>query len=67
MGHTITEKILGKACGKSVIPGEIVNVKIDRLMTMDFLGPIAFKFFEKLDVPLLNPEKIVYIIDHLSP
>lgn len=34
MGHTITEKILGKACGKEVIPGEIVNVRIDKLMNL---------------------------------
>lgn len=68
MGYTITEKILGKACGKNVVPGEIVNIKVDKLMTMDFLGPIAFKLFEQLEAPkLYDPDMLVLIQDHLVP
>lgn len=68
MGMTITEKILSKACGKEVKPGEIVNVKIDRMMTMDFLGPIAFRLFEKLGADkLYDPDMLVLIQDHLVP
>ena len=68
MGHTITEKILGNACGKEVVPGELVNVKVDKLMTMDFFGAIVFKLFEQLDAPeLYDPDMLVVICDHLVP
>ena len=68
MGHTITEKILGRACGKEVVPGELVNAKIDKLMTMDFFGSIVFKLFEQLEAPsLYDPDMLVVITDHLVP
>lgn len=68
MGKTITEKILGNACGKEVVPGEIVNVKVDKLMTMDYLGPITFKLFEQLEAPkLYDPDMLVLVTDHLVP
>ncbi len=68
MGRTITEKILSRACGREVAAGEIHNAAIDRMMTMDFLGPIAFKQFEKLGAPKIhNPEMLVLVQDHLVP
>jgi 3-isopropylmalate/(R)-2-methylmalate dehydratase large subunit len=69
MGMTITEKIISKACGKDkVIPGEIVSVKIDKLMTMDANAPIVFRQFEKLGVSkLYDPDLLVVHTDHLAP
>lgn len=68
MGHTITEKILGKACGKDVIPGEIVNVRIDKLMTMDFFASIVGKLYDQLEAPaLFDPDMVVVFCDHMGP
>lgn len=68
MGHTITEKILGKACGKEVIPGEIVNVRIDKLMTMDFFASIVGKLYDQLEAPaLFDPDMVVVFCDHMGP
>ena len=43
MGMTITEKILARAAGREKVqPGEIIYVNVDRAMTQDILGALAF-------------------------
>jgi 3-isopropylmalate/(R)-2-methylmalate dehydratase large subunit len=65
MGMALTEKILSKACGRSVMPGEIVNVNVDKLMIVDMSGPIAFNLFEKIGTSkLYNSDMIVLVADH---
>lgn len=58
MGKTIAEKIIAKASGaKSVKPGEIVWVNVDRAMMDDILGPriqIAKKL-DQLGKPVWDP------------
>lgn len=67
MAQTVTEKIFSKACGKEVQAGEIINAKIDRLMTMELLGPIAFGLFEELKAQgIYDKERLVMIMDHLG-
>lgn len=64
---TITEKIISKACGKDVKPGEIVNAKIDKLMIVEIAGPIVFGHFEKFGTTkLYDPDMLVLMTDHFG-
>lgn len=68
MGNTITEKILGRACGHAVRPGEIVDVVVDRLFINDFQGPIVFTQFESLGrEEIVRPERVLVGLDHRVP
>ena len=54
---TIIEKIIALAAEKDyVVPGDILDVKVDRLLINDLLGPTVFKNFKSLGV-----EKIVKV------
>jgi len=68
MGMTLTEKILARAAGKSVVePGENIWVNVDLLMTHDVCGPGTIGVFKRefgADAKVWNPEKIVLIPDH---
>ena len=65
MGMTITEKILAKASEReSVKAGEIITAKVDLAMIQDALGPIVYKEFRKLGVPVWDRDKVFPVIDH---
>ncbi len=69
MGLTLTEKILARAANKKgVVPGEIVNVRVDRLLVNDFVGTIAFKQFESLGAGRVwDPDRVLFGADHRIP
>jgi len=69
MGMTITEKILAKHSGKSIIePGQIIECEVDIVLGNDITAPIAINEFEKLDVKdVFDKDKIVLIPDHFTP
>ena len=66
MAMTITEKILAKAAGKEkVMPGEIVDAKIDIVMCVDVTTPPAISMLEEKGMDkVFDPEKIVVTPDH---
>jgi 3-isopropylmalate/(R)-2-methylmalate dehydratase large subunit len=68
MGMTLTEKVLAKAAGRSVIePGENIWVNVDLLMTHDVCGPGTIGVFKRefgADAKVWDSEKIVLIPDH---
>lgn len=68
MGMTLTEKILAKAAGRSVVePGENIWVNVDLLMTHDVCGPGTIGVFQRefgADAKVWDSEKIVLIPDH---
>ena len=68
MGMTLTEKILARAAGRSVVqPGENIWVNVDLLMTHDVCGPGTIGVFKRefgADAKVWDPEKIVLIPDH---
>ncbi|MBA3922544.1 MAG: 3-isopropylmalate dehydratase, partial [Nostocaceae cyanobacterium] len=68
MGMTLTEKILAKAAGRSVVePGENIWVNVDLLMTHDVCGPGTIGVFQRefgADAKVWDKEKIVLIPDH---
>ena len=67
MGKTFAEKILGMKAGKEVVPGEIVMVEPDRLMSHDNTAAIS-KTFKSIGVDKVKyPDRIVIIIDHCVP
>ncbi len=68
MGMTLTEKILAKASGRSMVePGDNIWVNVDVLMTHDVCGPGTIGVFQRefgADAKVWDPEKIVLIPDH---
>ncbi|MDH4099869.1 MAG: 3-isopropylmalate dehydratase large subunit [Nitrospirota bacterium] len=69
MGMTITEKILAAHCGKdSVTPGELINAKVDIVLSNDITAPIAIKEFKKSGATeVFDKEKIAMVPDHFAP
>jgi 3-isopropylmalate/(R)-2-methylmalate dehydratase large subunit len=69
MGMTITEKILARAAGrKKVVPGELVDAKIDIVMCHDVTTPPAISMLEERGIDkVFDPDKIVVTPDHFQP
>lgn len=68
MGKTFAEKILAQKAGvEDVVPGQIVSVRPDKLLTHDNTSSIA-KTFRKIGVDrVADPEMNVIILDHVVP
>ncbi len=69
MGMTITEKILAAHSDRdSVVPGEIVNAKIDLTVCHDVTTPPAVQMLRKLGInKVFDPSKILVTPDHFVP
>ena len=68
MGETVIEKIIRNNVGKTVKPGDIVTVNVDRVMIHDIFIPFVAEKFEEMGfTKLWNPDKAVLIYDHLVP
>lgn len=69
MGMTITEKILAAHSGRdSVVPGEIVNAKLDLIVCHDVTTPPAVQMLRKLGINKVHdPKKILVTPDHFVP
>ena len=69
MGHTLTEKILlAHADADDVVPGDVVMVRCDVVMTNDISGPMAFRTMERMGVErVFDPAKVVVVADHFVP
>ena len=68
MGKTFAEKILAAKAGlEESVPGQIVTVQPDKLLTHDNTSAIA-KTFRKIGVDrVAHPEMNVIILDHVTP
>ncbi len=69
MGMTITEKILAAHSGRDeVVPGEIVNAKLDLIVCHDVTTPPAVQMLRKLGIDKVHdPSKILVTPDHFVP
>jgi 3-isopropylmalate/(R)-2-methylmalate dehydratase large subunit len=69
MGMTITEKILAKAAGKrKIMPGELIDAKIDVVMCHDVTAPAAISMLaEKGMDKVFDRERIIVTPDHYQP
>ena len=68
MGHTFVEKVLARKAGlDSVVPGQIVTVRPDKLLTHDNTAAIAGQF-RKIGVSkMAAPDMSVIVLDHVTP
>ncbi len=68
MGYTFAEKVLAHKAGlESVVPGQIVTVKPDRLLTHDNTSDIASKFYKIGVDKVADPAMSVIVLDHVTP
>ncbi|MDI6784354.1 MAG: 3-isopropylmalate dehydratase large subunit [bacterium] len=69
MGMTITEKILAAHCSKkSVVPGELIEAKLDFILGNDITAPIAINEFRKAGAKkVFDKTRVALIPDHFTP
>ena len=66
---TITEKILAAHTNKKeVLPGELINAKVDLILANDITAPIAIAEFKKIGAEhVFDKERIALVPDHFTP
>ncbi|GIX15557.1 MAG: 3-isopropylmalate dehydratase large subunit [Paracoccaceae bacterium] len=65
---TLAQKIIARACGRPVAPGEVVTARVDLAMIHDSGGPRRVApILRELGVGLWDPAKVVLISDHFVP
>ncbi|PKQ10229.1 MAG: 3-isopropylmalate dehydratase large subunit [Actinobacteria bacterium HGW-Actinobacteria-9] len=66
---TITEKILAAHAGlEEVVPGQLINCRLDIVLANDVTAPIAIKEFRKIGVDKVwDPSRIALVPDHYTP
>lgn len=69
MGATFIEKLIRRNTGiETAKAGDIVTVKVDRVMIHDIFIPFVKEKFEEMGfTKLWDPDKVVLIYDHLVP
>ncbi|HEY3346932.1 MAG TPA: 3-isopropylmalate dehydratase large subunit [Nitrospirota bacterium] len=69
MPMTITEKILADHCGKKeVVPGELINAKVDVVLANDITAPIAINEFRRVGAKkVFDKTRICLVPDHFTP
>jgi 3-isopropylmalate/(R)-2-methylmalate dehydratase large subunit len=69
MKMTITEKILADHAGQScVMPGQLINARLDVVLGNDVTAPVAIREFTALGVnQVFDREKIMLVPDHFTP
>ncbi|MEM1873457.1 MAG: hypothetical protein QXF57_02565, partial [Acidilobaceae archaeon] len=65
---TITHSILERNSGRSVSPGEVVDVAVDVIAFHDLTGYHVIEILEKAGVKTFcGLDKLVVVFDHLAP
>jgi 3-isopropylmalate/(R)-2-methylmalate dehydratase large subunit len=66
---TLAEKILAAHAGKTkVTPGELINVRVDLVLSNDITAPIAIREFRRIGIKrVFDPQKVVMVPDHFTP
>ncbi|MDH7508203.1 MAG: 3-isopropylmalate dehydratase large subunit [Methanomassiliicoccales archaeon] len=64
---TFAQKILSRACGRRVEPGDIVNARIDLAMSHENTALVIKAFREIGAAKVWDPERIVILFDHRVP
>lgn len=69
MGQTLSEKILSQAAGRQLRAGDFVVIAPHVVMSHDSLTPSIIKIMQQeLGVERVkNPERLVFVFDHVSP
>ncbi len=68
MGMTMTQKILAAHAGlESVVAGQLIEAKLDLVMSNDITGPMALPIFRQVADKVFDIDKVVFIPDHFTP
>ena len=68
MGMTMTQKILAAHAGlDSVVPGQLIEAKLDVVMANDITGPMAVPVFNQMADKVFDKDKVVLVPDHFTP
>ena len=69
MGMTMTQKILSKKAGlDKVVPGQLINAKVDMVLGNDITTPVAIKEYNKAGFgEVFDKNKISIVLDHFTP
>lgn len=69
MAMTMTQKILAYKAGLSeVVPGMLINAKLDIVLGNDITTPVAIKEFQKSGFDgVFDKDKIAIVLDHFVP
>ena len=69
MGMTVTQKILANHAGlETVLPGQLIEADLDRVLGNDVTTPPAINVFGKVGVEkVFDKDKICLIQDHFTP
>ena len=60
MGMTMTQKILAAHAGlESVVPGQLIEAKLDVVMANDITGPMAVPVFNQMADKVFDKDKVV--------
>lgn len=66
-GSTFAQKVIGRAAGKNVSPGDIVNAKVDLAMSHENSLLVMRAFKEMGADRIWDPGKVVILFDHRVP
>ena len=69
MGMTMTQKILASHAGlDNVVPGQLINAKLDIVLGNDITTPVAINEFNKSGFDkVFDKDKIAIVLDHFVP
>ncbi len=69
MGMTMTQKILAAHAGlDNVVPGQLIEAKLDLVLGNDITAPVAIKAYEKAGLDtIFDKTKIALVMDHFTP
>lgn len=69
MGMTISQKIIAMHCDRAeLMPGELVEARVDLCLANDITAPLAIEVFQELGVPRpFDTERIALVPDHFVP
>jgi 3-isopropylmalate dehydratase large subunit len=64
---TLVEEIIGNRIGHQVTAGETVVAPVDCAVAHDVTAPLAIEAFERMEMPLHDPQRVVLVFDHVMP
>ena len=69
MGMTMTQKILARHAGLDyVVPGQLIEAKLDMVLGNDITTPVAITEFEKAGfTEVFEKDKLAIVLDHYTP
>ena len=64
---TLVEEIISNRLGRQVQAGDTVVAPVDCALAHDVTAPLAIEAFERMQMPLHDPGRVVLVFDHVMP